>query len=140
MATRTIEEIENQEQKTAAEKQNLVNHYQVLQAENERLRHKLAKLDAILSESKPETRQGWIIVAPNKQYSGVTVGIKFQHGLGWLPVETANVDRLVIELDHDYGYNLVRATKSEFLLALDQAAAKNGKPDDKVTLADLLSK
>lgn len=72
-----------------------------LQAALEEEQEKSAILEA---EIPKELREGWVITTPNANYSGITAGVLFENGRGFVPKSLKNGDLIVKRLVNDFGY------------------------------------
>jgi hypothetical protein len=74
-----------------------------LRSENERLRLALAA-------AKAPGRSGWLMITPNAEYSGVTMGTRFDGGLAFLPDDDPGSDDLARQLFTEFGYAALHVT------------------------------
>jgi len=103
-----------------------------LEAENEHLRELIAERDAALAQSGED---GYIIETPNKKYSGITAGVKFESGFGFVPKKREGALDLVMRLKGDYGYTVWEATTEEY----NDRIAAHPEPEQKgLSLGDLI--
>lgn len=72
-------------------------------AENQDLRETLQKRETVLSGSSEE---GYLVEAPNQDYSGNTAGIAFSNGKAFVPAGAPRAAELVTILVDDFGYHL----------------------------------
>jgi len=73
----------------------------------------VAALKAELHELKAE-REGWLITTPNVLYGGVTCGVRFEHGMAFVPKNREFPNRKVTPLKDTYyqKYKLSEEEKS----------------------------
>lgn len=83
----------------------------MLQRENDELRARLAEQNTVIVESAEE---GFIVEAPNKHYNGVTAGLKFRNGFGFIPTKNKDARRLAAILSKEYGYMVTKASYEEY--------------------------
>ena len=60
-----------------------------------------------LKASVPVGMSGWLVTAPNKMYSGVTLGVMFRGGQAFVP-DGADAERITREMAGDFGYSVQR--------------------------------
>lgn len=82
-----------------------------LQGIVQELTEQIAARDAALSHSGED---GWLITTTNRGYSGVTAGVEFRGGRGFVPASRPGAEMLVRILTGDFGYRAQRMTAQEF--------------------------
>jgi len=60
-----------------------------------------------LRESMPVGMSGWLITAPNKAYSGITLGVMFRGGQAFIP-DGPGAEKIAKEMSGDLGYEVRR--------------------------------
>lgn len=88
-----------------------------LESQVEYLKGQIAERDAVLSESGED---GWLIEVKNKKYNGVTNGVAFKNGYGFVPRARKDSAALVAALKSDYGYVIHEATAGEYQAVVSQ--------------------
>jgi CO dehydrogenase/acetyl-CoA synthase delta subunit len=92
-----------------------------LEAEIEELQGKLEKANEEAARAQAAAAAasvlagdngGWLIEAPNPKYNGVTLGVYFSHGRGFVPKSEAG-ERLVDELIREWRYKAEFKTPAE---------------------------
>lgn len=108
-----------------ATKIELENKITQLEAENAELRQMLAARDAIMSKSG---EAGWLITTPNPRYNGVTAGVEFTNGRGFVPKSQIGSSLLVNRLRHDFGYRVDEVTSENYkMLVLEEKTEQGHK-------------
>jgi len=75
------------------------------------LQEQLAARDAV---ARASAEPGWLIATRNSAYTGVTLGVKFVNGRGFVPSGKPGSKLLVDKLRFDFGYNVTEMTSSDF--------------------------
>lgn len=71
---------------------------------------RIAELEAEverLKASMPVGMSGWLVTAPNKGYTGVTLGVMFRGGQAFIP-DGAGAEKIAKELAGDFNYAVKR--------------------------------
>lgn len=106
-------------------KEELQTQVDALQAELGELRSQLAARDAALSASGED---GWLLTTKNPAYNGVTAGVEFRSGRGFISDSTPDAERLATQLCNDFGYRRQRLTAKEY-----RELVQNTRPTPAVT-------
>lgn len=94
----------------------LIDTIKILQSKIEDLENKLAEYEIRLADSDED---GFLVEVPNKKYAGITLGVQFKNGWGFIKDSFPGAAMVAARMANDYGYTVTRGDTKEYKQMID---------------------